>query len=145
MFKLCRNSTCMCSQQACMCYLGRLTFRSVKSMNVRWTFVSAIFLLSSMVIVWPRITLSYSWLTFLETSLSMHIFVNKLCCPSKWFSALLFFCLGCLSRSVSYHFSGCCVLFLFFFTHYNFRFFQPRLHFSNGQSPTQLDCYFCLI
>lgn len=33
----------------------------------------------------------YSWLAFLETSLSIHIFLNKHCCPCKWFSELLFF------------------------------------------------------
>ena len=53
----------------------------------------------------------YSWLRFFrDTSLSIQVFVNKHRCPFKCFIELyhLNSCLDCLSRSLSYRFSGCC-------------------------------------
>ena len=50
----------------------------------------------------------YSWLRiFRDTSLSIHVFVNKNCCHFKCFIEL-YFLPWMLSRSLAYHFASCC-------------------------------------
>ena len=50
----------------------------------------------------------YSWLRiFRDTSLSIHVFVNKNCCHFKCFIEL-YFLPWMLSRSLTYHFASCC-------------------------------------